>query len=245
MLYQYLFPTIFLVAFWTVYRQERFPLALHIGQLLTVTILGSACFGFASGIVNERERGIWRRYKVLPVAPVSILAGTMVTRYLLLMTAGFLQLVLASLAGMPMPAHPLALWLTFTISAIAFMGVGLDLAMLAGNVPAVQALGQCVFLPMLIVGGVAVPLSSLPGWAQHLSAFMPGTYAVQAMQACVTGNGEVGFDALVLVLIGVMGAAAGLLAFRWDTRQRPNAWIALALFGWLLAGAASELTFIR
>ena len=46
--------------------------------------------------------------------------------------------------------------------------------MMADNVPAVQALGQCIFLPMLIIGGVAVPLASLPDWAQHLSAFFPG-----------------------------------------------------------------------
>ena len=61
--------------------------------------------------------------------------------------------------------------------------------MMADNVPAVQALGQCIFLPMLIIGGVAVPLASLPEWAQHLSAFFPGRYAVEALQACVTGSG--------------------------------------------------------
>ena len=60
---------------------------------------------------------------------------------------------------------------------------------MADNVPAVQALGQCIFLPMLIIGGVAVPLSSLPDWAQHLSAFFPGRYAVDALQASATGNG--------------------------------------------------------
>jgi ABC-2 type transport system permease protein len=240
-LYQYLFPIIFLAAFRTVYRQERFPLAMHVGELLTITILGSAAFGLPSGIVSDRERGIWRRYKILPVSSFGILAGTLVTRYLLLLTAALLVLALAMATGMPMPAHPFAMWAAFTISAIAFMGVGLDLAMLATNVPAVQALGQCIFLPMLIVGGVAFPLSSLPAWAQHLSAFLPGRYSVQAIQACVTGTPAAAqFDVLALVAIGVTGAAAGLLAFRWDNRQRPSPWIALALLGWLIAGIAAE-----
>ena len=105
------------------------------------------------------------------------------------MTAGLLQLALAMLIGMPLPRHPLDLFVAFTFVSFAFIGLGLVIAMMADNVPAVQALGQCIFLPMLIIGGVAVPLESLPDWAQHVSAFFPGRYAVEALQACVMGNG--------------------------------------------------------
>jgi ABC-2 type transport system permease protein len=242
LIYGYLFPAIFLLAFRTLYRQERVPLALHAGELLTVTILGGACFGLPTGMVSDRERGVWRRYKMLPVSSLGVLGGTLVTRYLLLLTAGLLQLGLAMASGMPAPQHPFALWAAFSVAAIAFMGIGLDMAMLAGNVPAVQALGQCIFLPMLIVGGVAVPLSNLPAWAQHLSAFLPGRYAVEAIQACVTGPGAatVRFDVFALLTIGAAGAAAGILAFRWDTRQRPSPWVAAAVAGWLIAGMAAE-----
>ena len=91
--------------------------------------------------------------------------------------------------GMPLPRHPFELFVAFTFVAFAFIGLGLVIAMMADNVPAVQALGQCIFLPMLIIGGVAVPLATLPDWAQRLSSFFPGRYAVEALQACVTGNG--------------------------------------------------------
>lgn len=242
LIYGYLFPAIFLLAFRTLYRGERVPLALHAGELLTVTILGGACFGLPTGIVSDRERGVWRRYKMLPVSSFGVLGGTLATRYLLLLTAGLLQLGLAMASGMPAPPHPFGLWVTFSVAAIAFMGIGLDIAMLAANVPAVQALGQCIFLPMLIVGGVAVPLSNLPAWAQHVSAFLPGRYSVEAMQACVTGAGAATarFDILALLTIGAAGAAAGIRAFRWDTRQHPSPWVAAAMVGWLIAGMAAE-----
>ncbi len=212
LLYQYLFPTIFLIAFRTLYRQERAPLALHAGELLTVTSLGSTCFGLPTGIVSDRERGVWRRYKMLPVSAFSILGGTLATRYLLVLTAGLVQLGLAMAIGMPLPAHPFAMWAAFSLAAIAFMGIGLDISMLATDVPAVQALGQCIFLPMLIVGGIAVPLANLPTWAQHVSAFLPGRYSVEVIQACVTGAGvdAARFDVLLLMIIGAAGAAAGL-----------------------------------
>ena len=124
--------------------------------------------------------------------------------------------------GMPLPRHPFELFLAFTCVAFAFIGLGLVIAMMADNVPAVQALGQCIFLPMLIIGGVAVPLASLPDWAQRLSAFFPGRYAVEALQACVTGNGlgAAGFSVIALVLIGAAGCLAGAKMFRWDAQQR-------------------------
>ena len=189
LIYGYLFPTIFLIAFWVLYRYDRVPLARHMGELLTVTALGGACFGLPTTMVSERERGVWRRYRLAPVRTGTLLSSTIAARYVLLVLAGLLQVALAMLIGMPLPNHPLDLWIAFTFVAFALLGLGLVIATLADNVPAVQALGQCIFLPMLIIGGVAVQLTSLPEWAQHVSAFFPGRYAVEAMQTSVTGAG--------------------------------------------------------
>ena len=246
-LYSYLFPTIFLIAFWVLYRYERVPLARHMGELLTVTALGGACFGLPTTMVSERERGVWRRYRLAPIATGTLLASTVLARYVLLVLAGVLQVGLAMLVGMPLPEHPFELWLAFTCVSFALLGLGLVIATLADNVPAVQALGQCIFLPMLIIGGVAVQLASLPPWAQHVSAFFPGRYAVEAMQACVTGEGidTVRFSMLALLLIGAAGSLAGIKMFRWDAQQRfatrpGKAWIAVALAAWVAVGLMAE-----
>src|SRR4029453_4245618 len=113
--------------------------------------------------------------------------------------------------------------------------------------PAVQALGQCIFLPMLIIGGVAVPLATLPDWAQHLSQFFPGRYAVQSLQACIVGAGlgTTGFELLALLIIGTGGAIAGAKMFRWDAEQRfarrsGKAWVSVALASWAIVGALAE-----
>jgi ABC-type transport system involved in cytochrome c biogenesis permease component len=247
LIYGYLFPTIFLIAFWVLYRYDRVPLARHMGELLTVTALGGACFGLPTTMVSERERGVWRRYRLAPVQTGTLLASTIVARYVLLVMAGLLQVALAMLIGMPLPNHPLDLWIAFTFVAFALMGLGLVIATLADNVPAVQALGQCIFLPMLIIGGVAVQLTSLPEWAQHVSAFFPGRYAVEAMQSSVTGAGlgVMRFSLLALLLTGLAGFVAGIRMFRWDAQQRfvesgGKAWVALALAAWAAVGLLAE-----
>ena len=208
-LYGYLFPLIFLVAFWAVYRNDPVPLALHVGQFLTITILGGACFGLPTTIVSERERGVWRRYApVAGAAAGSSWSAVLAARAVLLLTAALLQLALAF--GFGMPVASASRWpvrSAFAAAAAAFLALGLVIAMLVDNVPAVQALGQCIFLPMLMIGGVAVRLESLPSWAQHVSAFFPGRYAVEAMQRAATGNGGAGFDFLALSLIAAAGVS--------------------------------------
>jgi hypothetical protein len=246
-IYNYLFPTMFLIAFWALYRYERVPLQAHMGELLTVTVLGGACFGLPTTMVSERERGVWRRYRLLPASLTAIVASTLAARYLLLLLAGLLQLALAVAIGMPLPERPLDLWVAFTCAAIAFMGLGLVIAMIADTVPAVQALGQSVFLPMLIVGGVAVPLARLPAWAQTLSSFLPGRYAVDAIQTSVHGPGlaAAGFSVAALLIIGVAACAAASRLFRWDPHDRLLArggivWVSAAILPWIAIGALAE-----
>jgi hypothetical protein len=247
LIYGYLFPLVFLLAFWVLYRYESVPLVRHMGELLTVSVLGGACFGLPTTMVSERERGVWRRYRLAPVSAASLVGSAVLARFAILITAGLLQIAVALAVGMTVPRHPAELFAAFAFVSFAFIGLGLVMAMMADNVPAVQALGQCIFLPMLIIGGVAVPLGSLPSWAQHLSMFFPGRYAVDALQACVSGAGLAGvrFNLLALVIIGAAGCIAAAKMFRWDAQQRfsrrtGKAWVVVAIAGWAIVGAMAE-----
>ena len=248
LVYGFAFPLLFLAAFKALYRHEEVPLALHLGELLTVTVLGGACFGLPTALVSERERGVWRRYRVTPAPPRLFIASTLATRYVLILAAALLQIGIAMAVGMPRPADPAGLLVAFTVTAAAFLAMGMVIAQLAPNVPAVQALGQCIFLPMLMIGGIAVRLSSLPDWALHASAFFPGRYAVAALQRSVTGTGQAGgaFELLCLASIGVASGVAAATLFRWDTAQRvrlrhAGPGLLLALGTWLLVGTAAEM----
>jgi ABC-type multidrug transport system permease subunit len=266
--YSYLFPVIFLVAWVAYYRYDRIPLLYHMGELLTIAVLGGACFGLPTSMVSERERGVWRRYRLAPVPTGTLVASTSVARYFSLLTAGLGQVILAiAMAALifwqrdnlpasatlgnsiPIPEHPFQLIIAFTFVSFAFIGLGLVIAVLADNVPAVQALGQCIFLPMLIIGGVGVRLSALGPTIQHISAFLPGRYAVEAIQTCYTGAGvlaaENRFNLLALFLIGVAGCITGSKMFRWDAQQKffqrgGKSWIAIALVAWLAVGVMKE-----
>lgn len=250
LIYGYLVPVLFLLAFGSVFRSGTPPLLHEMGQLLTITILGGACFGMPTATVAERERGVWRRYRLLPASAAGILLSTVVARVVLLFSAVAMQIVLAWVVyRTPWPAHPAQLVVAFACAAFAFLGLGLVIAMLADNVPAVQALGQAVFLPMIMIGGVGVPLRTLPPWAQHVAGFLPGRYAVEALDACLVPGGP-GLSGVPFALgtLGLIGAAAGVAAaglFRWEAGPRPltwrmRGWLTLALAAWLAVGVAAE-----
>jgi len=244
-IYGYLFPLVFLAAFWVLYRHEPDPLFAHMGELLTVTALGGACFGLPTALVAERERGVWRRYQATPQPTGAFVASVVASRYLLLLSAGIIQIGIAMAFGMAVPGDPPGLLLAFTVVSGAFIGLGMVVAMLAGSVPAVQALGQCIFLPMLMIGGVAIRVESLPDWAQHVAAFFPGRYAVAAIQQGMTG-GALHANWFGLVALAVTGLAGGIVAaslFRWDNRRRrPRmSGLILGVGLWLAIGIVAQL----
>lgn len=242
----YVFPIFYLVVFAAIFRGQ---LAQEFGAVLVISVLGGACFGMPTSMVSERERGVWRRYRLLPAATGGLIVSTMVARYLIVASAALLQYLLAMWwYHLHPPAHPGQLIVAFTFVAFAFLGMGLVIAMLADTVPAVQALGQAVFLPMIIIGGVGVPLNILPHWAQHVADFLPGRYAVTAMQSCIDhheGLERASFDMLALMLIGIAGCAAGQRLFRWEGGQKlagsARGWALVALAPWAAVGIAATV----
>ena len=245
-IYGYVVPIFFLFALGTVFASKP-PLRADMGRLLTVTILGGACFGMPTSMVAERERGVWRRYRLLPTATAGIILSAMVARFFILLSAGLMQIVLARLIyKTPFPNHPLDMLGAFVFVCFAFLGLGLVIAMVANNVPAVQALGQAVFLPVIMIGGVGVPIGYLAPWAQKVASFLPGRYAVEALDACIFGKGlnAAHFALLALTIIGLAGMIAGVKMFRWDIGQRltrpAKAWVGAALLAWVGVGIAAE-----
>src|SRR5437762_1498723 len=115
LIYGYLFPLVFLLAFWVLYRYERVPLVRHMGELLTVSVLGGACFGLPTAMVSERERGVWRRYRLAPVGTWAVVLSTIIARYVIVLSAGLLQLAIALAVGMTAPEHPWTLALVFSV----------------------------------------------------------------------------------------------------------------------------------
>ncbi|HMD61286.1 MAG TPA: ABC transporter permease [Opitutaceae bacterium] len=248
--YGYLVPILFLVAYGSVFRAETPALLGQMGQLLTITIMGGACFGMPTALVAERERGIWRRYRLLPVPTSCLVGGVLAARVVIIASAAALQVGLAHFVyHTPLPSNPAQTAAGVLLVTASFLGLGLVVAAIADDVPAVQALGQCLFLPMIMIGGVGIPLLALPDWAQKAAGFMPGRYAVELLQLVYCGPGGIsggGFSVIALLVIGAGAACVGAKLFRWEAGRHIGrstwAWVAAALSAWVAVGLAAAMT---
>ena len=244
LIFGYVVPILFLIAFGSVFGTTATEMQQVLGKVLTIAALGGACFGLPITLVAERERGVWRRYRLSPMGGGKLILSTILARLIILLTSGALVVAAAMVIyGMPWLVHPFATVIAYTATCLAFIGVGLLIAMTANSVGAVQAMGQCLFMPMLIIGGVAVPLRLLPDWAQVASRFMPGRYAVSAIDHTVLPQlflSDAWFSLVVLMVSSLCGTMAALVAFRWDHEAySPTAnlrAIALMLGAWGVLG---------
>jgi ABC-type multidrug transport system permease subunit len=245
----YLVPIFFLFAYGSAFGSARL-MQERMGQLLTICVLGGACFGMPVTFVSERERGVWRRYRLTPLPTWAYVVSLMLARYVIVLTSGLLLFFVCRWYYRPPdPLHPMQMLAAFTFVTFAFLGIGLVISMVANSSGAVQALGQAVFLPVILIGGVGVPLRMLQGspWALHASAFLPGRYAVQALDWAYFGAEGLWhrpFNVAALALIGVAGFLAGWKLFRWENQQQNRRtvylWVGLALATWLAVGAYAE-----
>jgi ABC-2 type transport system permease protein len=250
----YVVPVFFLIAYGSVFSRmsRKEPLSAYMGQLLTISVLGGACFGMPITFVAERERGVWRRYRLTPMPTGAFVGSVLLSRYVIVASAALLQVLLAHhFYNTPGPRDWGRLAAGFTLVAWAFLGIGLLISMIANSTHAVQALGQSLFLPMIMIGGVGVPLRMMPKWAHHLASFLPGRYAVQALDpafAIPPGNPAryySGFNNLALSLIGLAAIVAATALFRWENGQKLGVgrfwlWMSVAVSAWVMVGILAE-----
>ena len=257
LVFGYVVPVFFLFAFASIFgvQSGQGTQLSHntMATLLVISVMGGACFGLPITLVNERDRGVWRRYRLTPLSSGIFVSSTMASRFVLVASSALLQIALAMwIYSLPMPKQTLTLILAFSLVAFAFIGIGLIIAAVANSIGAVQALGQSLFLPMIMIGGVGVPLRMLPSWAQDVSLFLPGIHAVRLIERCYTHEFDferLKWRLLILFLIGCSATLAGWKLFRWESDQRLGhsawGWIALALATWIGAGILAKTLGLR
>jgi ABC-2 type transport system permease protein len=212
-----LFPFAFVLAF-----AIRNPGDLRdlVPGLLALTLLFGTSSMEAIVIVFERRIGSLERLLLAPLRLPALLAGKMlggvafgvtVTLVVLAVT-----LIVFGAGGVNWPLLTLAVLL----SASAFSALGAFVSVAVKEVFEAQTLANFIRFPMMFLGGVFVPVSSLPVWLQAVARLLPLTYSVEALRAALSG-GALAVAALDLIVlaaftVGLFALAVRVMARRMD-----------------------------
>jgi ABC-2 type transport system permease protein len=180
-----LLPFAFILAF-----AIRNPGDLHalVPGLLALTILFGTSSMEAIVIVFERRIGSLERLLLAPVRLPALLAGKLLGGMAFGLTVTLVVLVVSLAVFGAAGTNWLILVLALLLSATAFAAMGAYVSVAVREVFDAQTLANVIRFPMMFLGGVFVPLASMPVWLQSLARLFPLTYSVEALRAALSGG---------------------------------------------------------
>jgi ABC-2 type transport system permease protein len=197
----------------------RSYLPLMIPGILAQTVL-TTCMATGVQLREDMEKGVFDRFKSLPIARVAPLAGPMVAdllRYLIATTLTFAM-------GIAMGYRPGG-GAVGVLSAGVFMVVcGWSLAWiftfvgtLARSAQSVQGISLMILFPLTFLSNAYVPVSTLPTWLQHFVQVNPVSHIVSAVRSLANNgavNADVGWSLLACVVMVGLFAPLSVQAYK-------------------------------
>jgi len=159
---------------------------------------------------EDMDKGVFDRFKSLPIARISPLAGALIAdtiRYII-------ATVLTFLMGIIMGLRPEALWGVFAGGALviafawclswifAFFG------MIARSASSVQGFSLIILFPLTFLSNAFVPVDTLPDWLRILAEGNPVSHLISAVRELVN-NGAITID----FWLSIVGALVILAVF--------------------------------
>jgi ABC-type multidrug transport system, permease component len=185
------------------------------GMMVMLTLFGTAMVGWS--LTEELLSGVLERFLATPMSRPALLMGRALKEMFPLFFQAVVMIVIALPFGLVL--HPLQM--LYGLLLLGLFGVGVAalsyaLAIAAkNNTSLFYMVSQSVALPLMLLGGVLLPLESGPGWLYVASRFNPLTYVIEAERALFMGeffsltvlNGTLVVLAVLVIGLGI-GAAA-------------------------------------
>jgi ABC-2 type transport system permease protein len=187
------------------------------GMMVMLTLFGTAMVGWS--LTEELLSGVLERFLATPMSRPAILMG----RALKEMFPLFFQAVVMIVIAIPFGLSLFPLEMLYGLVLLGLFGVGVAalsyaLAIAAkNNTSLFYMVSQSVALPLMLLGGVLLPLESGPNWLYIASRFNPLTYLIEAERALFMGelfSTTVLYGTLVVAATLVVGLTIGGAAIR-------------------------------
>lgn len=194
-----------------------------IPAMVVFGILAATLLGIPDPLVNARENGVFRSYKINGVPSISILIIPVLTTTLhLVIVAALITITAPLLFDAPLPVN----WLNFVFiliaMALACAGVSVLIGVISPSSRMAILWSQLIFVPSMLLGGLMFPYSMLPEIAGKFAQLLPATHAMNAVNGLAMGKvadfspwGSV----IILLVSGVLAFGLAVYLFSWDSRN--------------------------
>jgi ABC-2 type transport system permease protein len=184
--------------------------------ILALAVMSTAMvsLGIATGF--ERQYGVLKRLATTPLGRPALLTAKTIA----ILAVEVVQVTVLGVAALLMGWNPvgdvMVVIATVLLGTVAFAGLGL---LMAGTLKAEVTLAAAngLYLVLLLLGGMVVPLSRLPGPLAGVAKALPAAALSDALRATLgTGAAVPGRAWIVLVTWALAAPAAAAFTFRWE-----------------------------
>jgi ABC-2 type transport system permease protein len=224
LLMNYLFPLGFYLMMGFVMAEINPPFREDIIPAMVVFgILAATLLGIPDPLVNARENGIFRSYKINGIPSISILSIPALTTVLHLVIVTVLITVTAPLLfDAPPPVNWLNYAIIFVAMAFACAGISVLIGVVSPSSRMTVLWSQLVFVPSMLLGGLMLPYKMLPEIAGKIAQLLPATQAMNAFNGLAMGK-TAAFSpwgsVLILFSSGFLAFGLAIYLFSWDSRN--------------------------
>lgn len=158
----------------------------QLASFCVMGVLPPGLFGFGVVVAMERERGLLRLKRALPMPAQNYLLSKLAMAML------FATIIFAALAVLSVTLGGVRLdlgqWLglgaTAVLGVLPFCALGLLIGTLVSG-QAAPAIVNVIFLPMSFLSGVAIPLFAMPAAIQNIAPLWPAYHLNQISHAVI------------------------------------------------------------
>ena len=186
---------------------------------LALAVVASSLVNLGIATAYERHYGVLKRLGGSPLTRGSLLIAKMGA--VLVVEVAQVVLLVAIAAGAlgwrPGPgASPALFVVALLLGTLAFAGLGLLLAG-ALRAEATLALANALFIAFLLLGGIVLPVTELPGPLAGIAALLPAAALADLFRAAL-GSGPVDPSRAVVILAawGIGTVMLSARSFRWE-----------------------------
>lgn len=194
-------------------------LPLIIPGILAQTAL-TACMATGTQLREDMDKGVFDRFKSLPIARVAPLAGPMVADLLRYLIASALTFA----TGIAMGYRPdggvlgvLGAMLLTIVTGWSLAWVFTWVGTIARSAQAVQGISMMIMFPLTFLSNAFVPESTLPGWLAAFVRVNPVSHVVSATRDLAnqgTVSGQVGWSLLACAVVVAVFAPLSVRSYK-------------------------------
>jgi ABC-2 type transport system permease protein len=217
----YLFPLVFylMMGLIMVGINPQF-LETMIPAMAVFAVMAAMLLGIPAPLVDAREDGIFRSYKINGIPSSSILAIPALTTILhLLIVVAVITVSAPILFDAPLPVNWFNYLLIVLALTVAFSGISVLIGVISSSTNMQLMISQLIFIPSMLLGGMMVPYSMLPEAAGKVARLLPATHAMNAFNGLAMGGTadfNPWFSIAALAISGVLGFGLAVYLFNWD-----------------------------